>query len=78
MTNSARAIVLAGLVLSLAAAAFMPAWSQAPGNAQPPVAAAPRPPAIPANRMLVYRGFTVDATEIRGAPQYIAITSSES
>jgi hypothetical protein len=76
MTKSARAIVVAGIVLSLAASAFMPAWSQAPVNAQPPVAAAPKPPAIPADGRLTYRGFTVDATEITNAPQYTAIMTS--
>jgi hypothetical protein len=75
MTKSARAIVLASLALSLVAPALMPAWSQAPGDV-PPAAAAPRSPAIPTNGKLVYRGFTVDATEIANAPQYNAIMTS--
>src|SRR5262249_52901749 len=57
----------------------LPAWAQAPGNAQPPAVAAPRAPAvpaIPADGRLTYRGFTVDATEIRGVPQYTAIMIS--
>jgi hypothetical protein len=55
----------------------MPGWSQA--RAQAPVAAAPEPaavPAIPADGRLTYRGFTVDATEIRSVPQYNAIMTS--
>lgn len=77
MAKSAR--VLIGVVLSLCASTFMPAWSQAPGNAQPPAIAAAKPPAIPAipaDGRLTYRGFTVDATEIRGVPQYNAIMTS--
>jgi hypothetical protein len=79
MVKSAREIVLVGVVLSLWAPAFTPAWSQAPGNAQPPAAAAPKPPtvpAIPVDGRLAYRGFTIDATEIRSAPQYNAIMTS--
>jgi hypothetical protein len=72
MRKSVRAIVLVGVILSLCAPASMPAWSQA----HPPAATAPRLPAIPADGRLAYRGFTVDATEIRGEPQYTAIMTS--
>jgi hypothetical protein len=71
MAKFAREIVLAGVLLSCG-----PAWSQAPANAQPPVAAASQPPAIPVNGKLVYRGFAVDATEVRGVPRYNAIMTS--
>jgi hypothetical protein len=57
----------------------MPARAQAPGNVQPPAVAAPKPPAvptIPVDGKLTYRGLTVDATEIRAAPQYNAMMTS--
>ena len=59
------------VVALLAVSAGATAMAQAP-------AAAPsaRVPAIPADGRLTYRGFTVDATEIRGAPQYHAIMLS--
>jgi hypothetical protein len=50
--------------------------AQAPVNPRPQVATAPAVPAIPADGRLSYRGFTVDATEIRDAPQYKAIMTS--
>ena len=74
-----HAAVLAGVVLLLCAPTATPARSQAPGNPQPPAASALRPaavPAIPADGRLVWRGFTVDATEIRGDAQYNAIMTS--
>ena len=73
---------LAGVVLSLSASSFTamstPAWAQVPVDRQPAIAApkAAAVPPIPLDGKLAYRGFTVDATEIKDAPQYQAIMTS--
>jgi hypothetical protein len=59
---------IAGIVLALSAfvpAMLAPAWTQTPAV-----------PAIPLDGKLAYRGFTVDATEIKDAPQYKAIMTA--
>jgi len=59
---------IAGTVLLLSSC--LPAML-APAQAQAPAA-----PSIPRDGKLVYRGFTVDATEIKNAPQYKEIMTS--
>jgi len=66
--HARRAAALAGIVLSLAApvpAISTLVWAQAPAA-----------PSIPLDGRLAYRGFAVDATEIKDAPQYKAVMTS--
>jgi hypothetical protein len=71
-----QAIALGGVVLSLAALNSVSTRAQAPVNPRPQVATASAIPAIPVDGKLTWRGITVDATEIRDAPQYKAIMTS--
>src|SRR5690242_6605764 len=68
MRRARRAAAPAGIVLALSAPVppiATSAWAQAPAA-----------PSIPIDGKLVYRGFTVDATEIKDAAQYKAIMTS--
>jgi hypothetical protein len=71
-----RAAALIGVVLSLAALNSVSTWAQAPVTRPQAAATAPVVPAIPIDGKLTYRGITVDATEIKDAPQYKAIMTS--
>jgi hypothetical protein len=72
-----RAAALIGVVLSLATPNSALTGAQAPVSPRPQVApTAAAVPAIPVDGKLTWRGLTVDATEIKDAPQYKAIMTS--